>query len=111
MGARHAFKRYRNTYGRRAPFLADAEGATGPLTSHRRPHNAQWRNGVPGTFWIVNAVERAAVFPSSGRVTPESDRTDIREVILDHFRIVYLLGNARITVLTVFESHRPDVRL
>ncbi len=55
---------------------------------------------------IVNAVERAAVFPSSGRVIPESDRTDIREVILDHNRIVYLLGNARITVLTLFESHR-----
>ncbi len=56
--------------------------------------------------WIVNAVERAAVFPSSGRVILESDRTDIREVILDHYRIVYLLASARITVLTVFENHR-----
>lgn len=55
---------------------------------------------------LIDAAERIALFPSYGRVVPEVDRPDIREVILDNYRIVYLVGATRITILTVFESHR-----
>lgn len=55
---------------------------------------------------ILDAVERTALFPTSGRIVPEIDRSDIREVILENYRIVYQLGETSITVLTVFESHR-----
>jgi len=55
---------------------------------------------------LIEAVERIALFPSFGRAVPEIDRTDIREVILENYRVVYLVGKGRITVLTVFESHR-----
>jgi len=55
---------------------------------------------------LIDTVERVALFPSSGRVVPEVDRPDIREVILENYRIVYLVRTARIVVLTVFESHR-----
>lgn len=55
---------------------------------------------------LIDTVERVALFPSSGRVVPEIDRPDIREVILDNYRMVYLVGTARIVILTVFESHR-----
>jgi len=55
---------------------------------------------------LVSAVERAALFASSGRVVPEIDRPEIREVILENYRIVYLVGATRIVILTVFESHR-----
>ncbi len=55
---------------------------------------------------ILDAVQRTALFPTSGRIVPEIDRSDIREVILENYRIVYQLGETSITVLTVFESHR-----
>jgi toxin ParE1/3/4 len=41
---------------------------------------------------VLNVIERTAAFPTSGRIVPEIDRSDIREVILDNYRIVYQLG-------------------
>ena len=55
---------------------------------------------------VLNAIERTAAFPTSGRIVPEIDRSDIREVILDNYRIVYQLGETSIIILAVFESHR-----
>ena len=55
---------------------------------------------------IIAAVEGTAIFPSSGRIVPEVDREDIREIILDHYRIVYQTRGDEIIVLTVFEGHR-----
>ncbi len=55
---------------------------------------------------LVATVERIALFPYSGRVVPEVDRPDIREVVIENYRIVYLVGTTRIAILTVFESHR-----
>jgi addiction module RelE/StbE family toxin len=55
---------------------------------------------------LIEAAERIALFPSSGRVVPEVDRSDIREVVIEHYRIVYLVDSPRIVILTVFESHR-----
>jgi len=55
---------------------------------------------------ILDAVQRTALFPTSGRVVPEIDRSNIREVVLENYRIVYQLGETGITILTVFESHR-----
>jgi plasmid stabilization system protein ParE len=55
---------------------------------------------------IFDAIERTAAFPASGRIVPEIDRSDIREVIFENYRIVYQLREAGIIILTVFESHR-----
>ena len=55
---------------------------------------------------ILDTIERTAAFPASGRIVPEIDRPDIREVVLDNYRIVYQLTEVRIIILTVFESHR-----
>ena len=54
---------------------------------------------------ILHAVQRTARFPASGRIVPEIDRSDIREVVFDNYRIVYQLREGTIIVLTVFESH------
>jgi addiction module RelE/StbE family toxin len=54
---------------------------------------------------IIDAVERVAVFPNSGRAVPEIGRDDIREIILEDYRIVYQIYDDRIIVLTVFEGH------
>jgi plasmid stabilization system protein ParE len=56
--------------------------------------------------FILEAVQRTALFPASGRIVPEIDRSDIREVILENYRIVYQLSETTITIFTVFESHR-----
>ncbi len=55
---------------------------------------------------LIDTVERIALFPLSGRVVPEVDRPNIREVVVDSYRIVYLVGANHIAILTVFESHR-----
>jgi plasmid stabilization system protein ParE len=47
---------------------------------------------------ILDAVERTALFPTSGRIVPEIDRTNIREIILENYRIVYLLSETSITI-------------
>lgn len=54
---------------------------------------------------IQDAVERVAGFPRSGRLVPEIERDDIREVILENYRIVYQIRDDGIIILTVFESH------
>ena len=55
---------------------------------------------------IIDAIERAAVFPTAGRVVPEAGRDDVREIILDHYRIVYQTRGNEIIVLTIFEGHK-----
>lgn len=44
--------------------------------------------------------------PLAGRKVPELSRDDIREVIERNYRIVYQIHSDRISILTVFESHR-----
>jgi plasmid stabilization system protein ParE len=55
---------------------------------------------------ILEAAQRTTLFPASGRIVPEIDRSDIREVILENYRIVYQLSETTVIILTVFESHR-----
>ncbi len=55
---------------------------------------------------IIAAVERVRDFPRSGRVVPEVQREDLREVILGSYRIVYWLVEDRADVVTVFRSSR-----
>ena len=54
---------------------------------------------------IIDAVEHVAVFPNSGRAVPEIGRDDIREIILEDYRIVCQIYDDRIIVLTVFQGH------
>ena len=59
--------------------------------------------------WVEVLRRRAAEAaerPLVGRVVPELDREDIREVIVRSYRIVYRVGKGVVEVLTVFESHR-----
>lgn len=59
--------------------------------------------------WVERLRERArqaAATPLAGRVVPELQRDDIREVFLRNYRIVYRVRENAIDVLTVFEGHR-----
>jgi toxin ParE1/3/4 len=55
---------------------------------------------------IIVAAEKAAMLPRAGRVVPELEDPDIREVFLKTYRILYRVEAKRILVLTVFEGHR-----
>lgn len=56
-------------------------------------------------------AKRAAVAPRSGRIVPELDRADTREVIAGNYRLVYRVLDEAIDVVAVFEGHRlmPDI--
>ena len=55
---------------------------------------------------IINAVDRLAEFPRSGRVVPELEDQLIREVVYDNYRIVYRLRDEDVEVVTVFYGAR-----
>lgn len=55
---------------------------------------------------LVQATERLEMFPDFGRVVPELDRDDVREIIVGAYRIVYRSEPDAVTLLTVFRSSR-----
>ena len=66
-------------------------------------------NLVNAKKWIKKLRARARKItdaPMSGRVVPEFENNNIREVLLGNYRIVYLVQNGTILVITVFEGHK-----
>jgi toxin ParE1/3/4 len=55
---------------------------------------------------IIAAVTRLRQFPLSGRIVPELERADIREVIQGNFRIVYRVKPGLIEILAVVHAAR-----
>ena len=61
---------------------------------------------------LLEAPERLREFPRSGRMVPELERDDVREVLWQAYRIVYQLRGEEAAVLTVFRASRllPPLR-
>ena len=59
---------------------------------------------------IFSAVEQLLQFPRSGRIVPERDDPEIREIIVGRFRVVYRFRGAAIEVATVFRASREFPR-
>ena len=55
---------------------------------------------------IVAAVERLKAFPESGRIVPERNVPDIREVIVGRYRVVYRRKTDAVEIATVFRCSR-----
>ena len=55
---------------------------------------------------VFAAVKRLEVFPRSGRIVPEIGQEDIREIIFGSYRIVYVVGEEEVDILTVFHAAR-----
>ena len=57
---------------------------------------------------IIDQVESVAHHPHKGRVVPEYERKDIREVFHHPYRIIYLIreSNHRIEILSVIHGAR-----
>jgi toxin ParE1/3/4 len=60
---------------------------------------------------LVAAVERLREFPDSGRMVPERQSPDLREVISGNFRIVYRRRTSRVEIATVFRGSRDFSKL
>ncbi len=55
---------------------------------------------------LTRRSEQIATFPRSGRIVPEVQDSDLREIIEGPFRIVYRILGERIDVIVVFHSSR-----
>lgn len=55
---------------------------------------------------LYDATAQLESFPRSGRVVPELDRDDLREIIVGEYRIVYHLTSDAVVLVTVFRSSR-----
>lgn len=55
---------------------------------------------------VLHAVERLNRFPRWGRIVPETNNPNIREIILGNYRIVYRLKFATPEILTVYHGSR-----
>lgn len=55
---------------------------------------------------VITQVERLADFPESGRIVPEFELPNLREIVYPTFRIVYRVDAARIRIVRVWRSER-----
>ena len=55
---------------------------------------------------IISRAETITLHPKKGRVVPEIDVENIRELLYKNYRIVYLIKDKAIVILTVFEGHK-----
>ena len=55
---------------------------------------------------IISQIERLADFPESGRVVPEFNIENLREIIFAPFRIVYRFDGNKIKIVRVWRSER-----
>jgi toxin ParE1/3/4 len=61
---------------------------------------------------IIQGVERLTGLPESGRVVPERNDPQLREVIVKPYRVVYRLRPGVVEIATVFRASRifPELK-
>ena len=53
---------------------------------------------------LLNTIERLETFPQSGRMVPEFELKNIREIILGNYRIIYRTEKENPVILTIHHS-------
>lgn len=59
--------------------------------------------------WLIElyaAGENLAQFSSRGRIVPEFNQDNLRELLIEHYRLVYRIKSVSVEIITVFEGHR-----
>jgi toxin ParE1/3/4 len=56
---------------------------------------------------LIDTVEGIQEFPRKGRVVPEFNNPDIREVIVGPYRVVYRIYSGFVGVVRIHHSSRP----
>lgn len=55
---------------------------------------------------LLEAGEGLSIFAERGRIVPEFNQKDLRELLIGNYRLVYRLQPDSIEIITVFEGHR-----
>ena len=55
---------------------------------------------------IISAAETVAAHPKVGRVVPEHDDENVRELLYQHYRIIYRLKKDHVEMLAVIHGAR-----
>ncbi len=55
---------------------------------------------------LVLASDRLRDFPRSGRVVPEYNRENIREIMMRPYRIIYVISDTRVEIVNVLHSRQ-----
>lgn len=55
---------------------------------------------------IFHATDRLAQFPESGRIVPELNDPNVRELLLGNYRLVYRLKAKCVELLTLYHAAR-----
>ena len=55
---------------------------------------------------LTARVEALGEFPSMGRIVPEFGRVDVRELLVDRYRVVYVVRLDAVELVAVREGHR-----
>lgn len=59
--------------------------------------------------WVLELYttgENLSRFPRRSRIVPEFNQEDIRELLIENYRLVYRATPTTIEILTIFEGHR-----
>ena len=59
--------------------------------------------------WILelfNSGESLVSLPTRGRIVPEFKQENLRELLIDNYRLVYRIKKSSIEIITVLEGHR-----
>jgi len=85
-----------------------AESAIQDLTDIREYYQEQEVPEIGDRFVkeIISSVEELAIHPDRGRIVPEFNRPQLRELIHPPFRIVYRRYKEKISVVRVWRSER-----
>lgn len=65
------------------------------ILEHNRSAAGKWMNTIFGK------IKRLARYPTSGRMVPETMRSDIREIFHGSYRIIYRLRSNEVSILTI----------
>ena len=55
---------------------------------------------------IISSVEHLSVLPETGRKVPEADDNNIREIVIQPYRIIYQLQSDSINIITIIHPAR-----
>ncbi|MGH9555075.1 MAG: type II toxin-antitoxin system RelE/ParE family toxin [Terriglobales bacterium] len=55
---------------------------------------------------IIDSTHRLKQFPASGRRVPESPRADLREVVVQPYRVIYAVEERTVVILGVAPGRR-----
>ena len=55
---------------------------------------------------LIDSTDRLESFPLSGRIIPEKNNSDYRELIFRNYRIMYRIRDSLVEILQVYHSSR-----